>query len=184
MKELTNVLTAKDIEFLTNLANELKEQNKHGYGNRTPIFIQVREPQREWGIDPDYADGLALIIGDEHNTYMTVEDATEALAEYYLDDLPDDEVHELLVSLESFEDVEEFCNDRSIECFIGGYRDSNRYHQMFLTHSAFEQHMKMNGHNYDRQSSYWVDSFFRNPQMERVVEIIEKFATVERSDEA
>ena len=184
MKELINVLTAEDIDFLTKLANELKEQNKHGYGNRTPIFIQVREPQKEWGIDPSYADGVALVIGDENNKYMTVDGAKEALAENYLDDLPDDEAHEILVSLESFEDVEEFCNDRSIECFIGGYRDYNRYHQMFLTHSAFEQHMKMNAHNYSRDTSYWVDSFFRNPQMERVVEIIEKFATVDRRDEA
>lgn len=169
-----SVLTAEDIAFLCELANELKVQNKHGYGNRTPIFIQVREPEKVWAIDPDCADGTAIFFGErgDSGANYTVDEAKQDLIENF--DVEPDEISKL----ESFDDIETFCEENGIDCLIGGYRDSFRYHQAFLTKSAYDEHMKMNGHNYSRASSFWVDSFFRNPQMERLIEIVEKFAIV------
>jgi hypothetical protein len=166
-----NVLTSEDIEFLRDLGNELKTQDNHG--NRTPIFFQVKEPEKVWGIDPEYADGAAIFFGEPETPIFTIEEAKADLIDDY-------EINpEKLSELKSFDDIKEFCEGEGIECLIGGYKDSKRFSQMFLTESGFKQHMKMNSHNYNHGSSFWVDSFFRNPQMERLIEIVEKFATVE-----
>jgi hypothetical protein len=172
---MMDVLTADDISFLRQLGNDLKTQNNHG--NRTPIFFQVRESVKVWGIEPDYADGIAFFLDSPETPIFTVEEAKTKLLDTY------EIIPERLAGLESFDDIKEFCEDEEIKCLIGGYRNSERFSQMFLTESGFEQHMKVNSHNYNHGSRFWVDSFFRNPQMERLIEIVEKFATIKDGDE-
>ncbi len=167
------VLTQEDIEFLRNLANELKTQDTGA--QRRPVYIQVKEPIKLWGIDTDCADGVAIFIGDSISDGIpcfTVGEAKEDLMENY-------EIQEHRIAhLSTFDDVQEFCKEEDIDCRIGGYNNDERFHQFFLTFSAYEQHMRTNGHNYNHGSHSWLDSFFRNPQIERLIEIVEKFATV------
>ena len=180
-QQMTSPLTADDIEFLTNLANALKTQNTHG--TRKPIFIQVREPKKDWGFDLDYADGTALIIGnDEPDVAFTVEEAKESLKEFHIDE---DDLQGLkeLDGAVSFDDIETFCQSKNIKCFEGGFRDTETFHNAFLTISGYERHMKMNRHHYGAKAGFWVDHAFRNPELEQLLTIVEKFGTVEGTNQ-
>lgn len=171
-----NVLTEDDISFLRDLANELKTQDTDC--QRKPVFIQVREPIKQWGVDIDYADGVAVFINDSNREcpYYTIDEAKE-----YLEN--DCEIHPArLLELTCFDDIERFCEEEGLEYFIGGFNRDNRFHQAFLTFSAYEQHMSMNRHNYAHGTGSWLDSFYRNPQMERLLEIVEKFADVKSGE--
>lgn len=175
-KAILTPLTADDVKFLTELANELKTQDTGA--QRKPVFIQVLEPIKQWGMDVDYADGVAVYIGDinDGSPCFTVEEAKTDLEDNY--EIGSD----ALAELHTMDDIKEFCEEEGIECHIAAYKEDVRLHQMFLTFSAYEQHMKMNGHNYRYGSHSWMDTFFRNPQMERLVEIVEKFATVKEGE--
>ena len=164
-----DTLAPDDIEFLRSLANELKTQNT--YGTAKPVFIQARTEKKIFGIDLDCADHQALLIGDEHDAFYTVEEAKEHLYEYF------DIEAEQLSDIDSFDEIVKYCGDRDIPCFIGGYNDSHVLSGCFLTMSGYEQHMKLNRHNYDGKTEFWVDHIWRNPQLERLLAIVEKFAS-------
>ena len=167
-----DTLTPDDIEFLRSLANELKTQNT--YGTAKPVFIQARTKKKIFGIDLDHADHRALLIGDEYDAHYTVEEAKEHLCEYF-----DTETEELN-TIDSFDGIVEFCVEHNIPCFIGGYNNSHELHGCFLTMSGYEEHMRLNRHNYEGKTGFWVDHVWRNPQLERLLAIVEKFAKEEQ----
>ena len=170
-----DTLTPDDIEFLRSLANELKTQNT--CGTAKPIFIQILEVERVVGFDPDYSDGTVLLMGDDYTEIKTIEDAKEFLGEYSWID-PDD-----LAGLRDLEDVREFCGHQDrIPCTLTGYKDTDRYHGCFLTRSGYDEHMRMNRHNYrhfHEPAKPYAQYMFRNPQLERLLTIVEKFAEEE-----
>ena len=165
------LLTTEDVNFLTDLANEIRTQNNHG--TRAPIFLQVKEPNRTFGMDLNYGSGAALLIGDENEDFYDIAKAKAYLVEHYsLDPFE-------LKGLDDFEEMEAICFEHSIPANCTGYLDEYEYHEFFLTHSGFEKHMEMNRHNYRDDSSFYVRHLWRNPELERLLGIVDKFATVE-----
>ncbi len=173
MENIAGTLTAEDVEFLTNLANELRTQDRRATAK--PVIFQVFERERVWCIDPRYADDLGLLISDDAVECLTLEDAKEQLADY--DEIPT----ETLDGLASLEDIEAFCDRRGIRCTLTGYQEREVLSNAFLTLSGYEEHMALNGHNYRHGASSYVTHATRNPQLARLLEIVEKFATVEEA---
>ena len=161
------ILTAEDVEFLAALANELRTQDR--CATARPVLFQVCEPKRIFGFDPDYTDDIGLLMGDDYAECVTLEEAKEFLA--------DREIGEgELAALDSLEAVNAYCERVGIACTLTGYRDSEVLHNAFLTRSGYEQHMDRNRHNYAKGSAPYVSYGHRNPQLERLLEIIDKFA--------
>lgn len=161
-------------EILTALANELRTQDRRATAK--PVIFQVFERERVWCIDPDYTDDVGLLISDDGVECLTVEDAKEQLADY--DDVP----QETLDRLTSLEDVKAFCDKRGIRCALTGYQEREKLSNAFLTLSGYEQHMALNGHNYRHGAESYVSHAFRNPQLARLLEIVEKFAQERQQD--
>lgn len=163
-------LTTEDLEFLTKLADELRTQDR-GTTAR-PVLFQVLERRREWGMDPAYTDDVGLLIGDdEPDECVTVEEAKYFLLNVYEVE-PDG-----LTNVRSLKDVEDYCDHNGIPVHRTGFRDTETLSNAFLTRSGFERHMELNRHNYRKGASSYIAHAFRNPEMQRLLEIVDKFAT-------
>jgi RNase H-fold protein (predicted Holliday junction resolvase) len=171
--ELTLPLTLDDIKFLKELAHELKTQDN--VGTAKPIFFQIRENQRVYGMAEGYSDDVCLVIGDDGDSFDTVEEAISHLIEYY--ELEEDEVNNLN-DLNTLWEIEEYCQEHEINSFVVGYKEEPKYTGVFLTRSAIEQHIKLNHYHYKEPICY-ADHVWRNPQLEKLLEIVEKFDTYE-----
>lgn len=177
-------LSPEDVEFLTALASELRTQDR--LATARPVIFHACETIREWGFDPQYTDDVGLLMGDDATEIMTV----EAAKEWLLDDIPLDEDGEPeteaekktareINALETLEDVDRYCEREGIRCYLTGYKDQERRSNAFLTRSGYEQHMHLNRHNYRhaKEVTFYVDHAFRNPQLARLLKIVDKFAT-------
>lgn len=165
---MSDILSAEDVEFLTQLADELETQER--YATARPVLFQVLEPTRIFGFAPDCADGDGLLMGDEYAECVTLEEAKEWLAE-------GDIAQGDLAPLDSLEAVNSYCEGMGIRCMLTGYRDSETLQNAFLTRSGYEEHMARNRHNYAKGSTFYVSYAHRNPQLERLMEIVGKFAS-------
>ncbi len=163
-------LSEKDINFLSEMANELKTQDT--LATAKPVFWQVEETKRVYGYDPDYADDITFLLGELYGPIAaeTIEETKEILLDTF-------ECAENEVGLISDKyDLEEFCEKHKIDLTITGYKDQEFYHGAFLTRSAIEKHLELNRHNYGSKIIRYCQHAFRNPQLERLLKIIEKFA--------
>lgn len=168
-----DTLTPDDIEFLRSLANELKTQERGC--TATPLFLQVRQKKKVFGIDTAYADDTVLLIGDEYEECYTVGQAKEMLAESF--GVPSEKMN----GFESLEELEGFCAGRGILATHTGYATHDEFTNCFLTRKGYDQHMQLNEHNYRYGSTpeVFIHHAFRNPELERLLAIVEKFASEE-----
>ena len=170
-------LTAEDLAFLTALANELKTQDTAH--TRKPVIYQIVERAREVGVEEDYADGPTIGIGDDGAGFY---DDDVAGAREYLMNLWEFDAREAaeLKKAKTLEDIAQFCADRDdIRYVYTGYRDTETFKGFFLTKAALKRHIESNKHHYSNPVSYAQAAGWRNPELERLLTIIEKFATVE-----
>jgi len=165
---LPEILTAEDMEFLRQLANELRTQDT--LGTARPVLFQIRELRREWGIDPDFTENEGVLIGDEPVECTTLADAKTYLVEHEYG------TTEQIAALISLEEVQEYCERFDITCTLTGYRDQEVLQNAFLTRSGAEEHLACFGYHYSSGAIY-VSHAHRNPQLARLLQIIEKFAT-------
>jgi hypothetical protein len=175
---MQNVLTKEDIMFLKELAIELKTQDR--VATAKPVFYQVMEDKRIVGFDPDYSDQLVLLIGDEYDQF-TDEELEEA-KEFYINHWIDEEDNEKIQEVESASNLEKLKevieqHDKT-DCTLTAYQDESVYHNAFLTKKACELHISRNGYHYNNPRIY-VNHAWRNPELERLLEIVEKFADIE-----
>lgn len=168
-----NVLTAEDVEFLRKLGNVLKTQDN--CGNAKPLFFTIREELKIGGIDLDYSDGAVLVIGDDHDEFYDLDSAKESISEWY--DIPIEDMSEH----SSLSDLHDFLDKRGIDNTYTGYNNGEKFHNCFLTKRACEQHIRLNHYHYKRPKPY-ADTAWRNPEFERLLRIVEKFATVEEDE--
>lgn len=167
------VLTADDRAFLTTLANTLKTQDRAGTAK--PVIYQILERKQDVGYEEAFADGMALGLGNDGVGFYDddVDGAKRFLIEHYDVDAG------MLSDLHTLQDVADWCERHDIPAVYTGYRDSETFHGFFLTHAALQEHMQANAYHYTHPVSYAHYAGFRNPELERLLAIVEKFATVD-----
>lgn len=170
---MSEILTQDDIQFLKDLGTELKTQDNRCTAK--PLIFQIREEKNIVGMDLDYSDDTVLLIGDEYHEFYEVEDAIEFLLDCdYLesDDLEDEEFNDLA-------ELYEFLDARDMDYItLTGVSKEDSFKEFFLTAKACDNHIKMNHYHYKKPDSY-AKHAWRSPELERLLEIVEKFAEEE-----
>ena len=172
-----NRLTKEDISFLKELANEIKSQDRSC--TRKPVYFTICENEFVTGIDIEYADDFCL-VDEEGNILLTVGDAIQSIS-YHFDEDDDDELEQLniLKLCSDLDEVNEFCEDNNLDTYTyTGYKTQETHSEIFLTRSAYENHVKSNSHHYEDPICYTKHAW-RNPQLEKLLEIVEKFSDTE-----
>lgn len=173
-------LTAEDIAFLTRLANELETQDTAF--TRKPIIYQIMEEKKDVGIDSEYADGVVLSIGDDGEEFF--DDDVEIARSSLLTEWEfEGEEKVWLYEAKTLEDLAKFCEDVGIRNQYGHYRNTVTFSGFFLTKSALQRHVGENQHHYKNPFSFAQAAGWRNPELERLLDIVEKFAA-ESGEEA
>lgn len=174
------MLTADDRAFLVDLANTLRTQER--LGTAKPVIYQILERIKELAADPDYADGMALALGEDADVYY--EDDIAEAKEWLWDWFEWDNAGlRTLCKANTLKALADFCETAGITYHYTGYREVERYTGFFLTREALQTHLEANGHHYKHPVSYAHYAGFRNPELERLLDIVEKFATVEEAGE-
>ena len=172
----SNVLTTEDVEFLTALANELKTQDRHATAK--PVLFQILENKPFIGIDPDFGVGEVLVLGDEGESFF--DDDVEGAREWLLDGVDwTDEALKQIQKASTLKELDDFLEESErFSHTLTGYVREETYKGAFLTKKALLEHVKHNAHHYTDPKPY-ATYVWRNPELERLLTIIEKFATVE-----
>ncbi len=168
-------LTPDDIAFLTSLANALKTQDTASTAK--PVIYQILQRKREIGIDPDYSDGIVLSLGDDHEEFDN-QDVDRARAWLLEEFAWSPEELERITSASCLEDFADFCEESGrVNYRFTGYRNIETYSGFFLTQRALLDHVQHNGHHYQHPVSYAQAAGWRNPELERLLRIVEQFAS-------
>ena len=173
-QDLSAVLTPEDVEFLTALANELKTQDTAGTAR--PVIYQIMERKKDPCIDPAYADGMVLALGEDGEEFFD-EDVAGARA-WLLEGF--EWTPEELATIDaasSLENLADFCEEHGVPYHFTGYRDIETFQGFFLTLHALRQHVERNDYHYKHPVSYAQAAGWRNPELKRLLAIVEKFAT-------
>lgn len=75
------------------------------------------------------------------------------------------------------DDLAAFCDTHDVNYRFIGYRDTETFQGFFLTLRALKQHVAHNDYHYHHPVSYAHAAGWRNPELERLLAIVEKFAT-------
>ena len=147
------------IEFMRDLAREMKEQDCRCTASPYYYIVQA---SRQVVAPADYGNGEASHYyhadwGEGH----TREEWEPIIAQH-------NEENDDSIDLDTFID----------NCDEFGMHDIDVEENVFLTFRSYEQHMKMNGHNYRHLKNVqsYVKHCFRNPEMEKLFEAIMAFA--------
>ncbi len=167
-------LTKEDIEFLTKLAHELKTQDTAC--TRNPVYYTILQKDKEYGIDLNYADGM-VAVGDEGEPFECKDDLMEWLLDNYeLNNSQQEDIGEL----QDLEEICDFCKINDIcDLTYTGYRNIEKEDGVFLTKKALKDHVKKNHYHYKANPVSYAHHAWRNPEFERLLGIVEKFATAD-----
>ncbi len=167
---MNNILTEDDFNFLKELGRELKTQDT--LYTAKPIFWQIQQKDIVVGVDYDYSEGSCLIIGDEYEMITDIVEAKNFLIDNY------DISARQLKHINELEEIESFCNKREIQCKYTGYIEKEKYDNAFLTRKSLEKHIELNHYHYKNPVRF-CSAAWRNPELQRLLEIVEKFSDVE-----
>lgn len=170
-------LTEDDLKFLRELGKELRTQDR--LATAKPVFWQIQEQERIVGIDPGWSDNKCVIWGDEGEVYDKLDDLKTALIEHLESD---DSQAAHIEALASWDEVTDFMEDQRIDFSRSGYTFRATHKNAFLTRSAIDAHIAANDYHYEKPIPY-CNHAFRNPQLQRLLEIVEKFAPVDTRKE-
>lgn len=170
------------IEFLIDLQNELKTQDKDSQAEpRFWVIMDYRIVPTHEDYDMDY---ISYYHNDgDHTEFKTVEDLKEFLDEYYLDS-DNDETSRLQNLLEndnlSFEELWEFVTEHlSNNDFFNEVPVKKESYivpdTMFLTKEEARNHLKSNRHHYTSKAHTYAMTAWRAPKVGKLLEILETF---------
>ena len=185
---IDKILNEKDINFLKKLGEELKNQNR--LATAKPVFWQVYEFENEYGYDLDYADDICIMIGDEFIPFHSCKEALKFLLDRYT--FTEEEKKQLKNIVESnssfvsFSEIEIWCENHNINAVLTGYKEKSKKKNAFLTKKACDKHIKQNPHHYEQgeNTKTFCNHAWRNPELKKLLEIIEKFAETKNSPDS
>jgi len=181
------MLNKEDIEFIKNLSHEMKTQDNRCTAQPYALVIRTKTRQIR---DFDNCENRG-VYWDE-TEYDTFEEFVDAFKEYYLED---NETHKAVDYLEEWvEDIEElrsheynFDKHFNIQITTFAYEDvmtadsSNGMYEgnLFLTEKACRKHIELNHDHFKEPDTYGIH-LTRNPEMEKLYEIIHKLAEAQQ----
>ena len=152
---MTKKLSAKDLDFLKQLANQMAKRDNQC--TASPFYYVIRHTET-FHTKEGYGDDIVYVdMIDDYEEFSDKEEARSAFKEYGMNE---EEAEERISQLERF-----------------GVGSREVYgSNIFLTKEAAQAHMKQNAHHMKEGASIFVVHGWRNPQLEKLFEIIEKFA--------
>ena len=154
--DVTVTLSEETAKFLHTLFCRMESTDRRCTAD--PFFIQVRS-KKIVGVPDDCGICKRYFSPSQAESY-SFEDVTSQWAEL-CEDNPD----------HGFEDFDEFLRKNFQEYdYDYGYEEDN----VFLTIDGYNEHMKLNGHNYRHycESFSYVKHAFRNPEMDGLIKSI------------
>ncbi len=161
-------LTKEDVKFLRELKQELNTQDNRMTAN--PRFYQI---QHDIFIPSCNNFGKyfeAVKSGESFGIYAYDEEGLEDLKDVLLADY-DEEYSEDVKEINSLT-LDNLDNDTiGLKCHAGNYE--HIYLNAFLTERACKEYIAANKHHYQNPVDY-LNYAFRNPELEKVLEILSK----------
>lgn len=161
-------LSQEQIDFIKNLSNEIKAQDNRG--TSSPYSYRVQQSVRVYDTCAGHYRNTGISICGE--AFDDIEDAIE-----YMDDEGEFE-------LRGLDDLIEYLDREGIEYYTYSWQMEDRLcygfqggANTFLTKKACIQYIESNKHNLSNPQSYVVGEY-RNPEMEKLYEIIHNMAEV------
>ena len=173
---IINNLTADEIKFLINLKHELNTQSSRMTAN--PRIYQVRHEKFKADVNEEgnyfEAEYEGEVLGIFEWTQEGVEELKSILREY-----TDDDNIETLKEIGniSLEDLEN--RNIGLSCVNGDFEYV--YSNAFLTEKACREHIECNRYHYRNPIDY-LNYAFRNPELEKVLEILSKIEIMEEKE--
>lgn len=176
-------LTQEEIEFIKSLSHEMKTQDNRGTAQPFALIIGQKDRQLT-----DYKQATRKAISWNESDYDSLEDFTEALEEYYRGDKYEHSaIRYIYDTCSDIDDLRrhecEINNLLSENMHVYGYQIVNDYSpnlyggNFFLTEKSAKQYIESNRHNLRDPFTYGIH-LCRNPEMEKLYEIIHKLAEV------
>lgn len=166
-----NILSSEDLEFLKQFACKRKTQPRDG--NADPVFWSIRDYR-----NVDTPDGRYVVVLDDGDIiFDEYTDDIEILKDYLLENT-DLLEGDLINDLSDLIDIIDF----------GGSLQVVRYDRVpyivdltgcFLTKEAAQDHINHNRHHYSKDVHTYAMTAWRNPEFEKLMEILEKFSEVD-----
>lgn len=177
-------LNKEDQDFINNLSNEMKTQNNRC--TASPYGLVIGKKVR---VVTDYENCSNKAIYWSETDYDSFEEFMESLEEYYLEDSDQSDIVDYI--RDNCDDIDELrCYEHEIadlmmESFsVYGYNIedtacsiSNSFTgNFFITDKAAKAYVERNKHNIGSSAFTYGVHLYRNPEMERLYEIIHKLA--------
>lgn len=171
-----NNLTAEDVKFLKELKHELNTQDNRITAN--PRFYQIQHDRFVASCD-GYGNYFAAVIdGEDFGVYTNDQEGVEKLKNDLIlnyDEGFSKEIEEITLLT-----VENLNNETlDLKCYPGDYE--HVYLNAFLTERGCKEHIEANGHHYRNPVDY-LSYGFRNPELEKVLEILSKIEILEEKE--
>lgn len=171
-----NNLTAEDVKFLKELKHELNTQDNRATVN--PRFYQIQHEKFVASFDGEGNYFEAVHHGESLGIYTYDDEGLEELKDVLLADY-DEEYSEDVGEINSLK-LEKLDNDSlDLKCYGGDYE--HVYVNAFLTERACKKHIEANRHHYRNPVDY-LSYGFRNPELEKVLEILSKIEIMEEKE--
>ena len=179
MNNMTNILTSEDLGFLKQLAYELKTQDNAATAK--PLIFKIRETVKQKGVSEEYADGSYLVDEETGREFYSVDELIEFLEEQDWMLNPAEEIENYAQRHGiSFDEREIGCYGKALQkmgydFFVGYYKEEIKLTGEFLTANSAEDYLKQNRHAHNETAHVYITHGRRNPVLERLLEIVEKF---------
>lgn len=174
---LKEILNEADLCFLKELAHELKIQDRRGTSK--PVIYNILDINIRW--DNDYFDGFdtVRVYDNEGNCLETLDE----MKDYIIENLEEMGLEEEKETIKSYgiDEIIEIYKAAKYHVSFGHYERELK--NAFLTMKSAEEHLKENSHHYHEKAHVYVSYGWRNPELEKLLNIIEKFDMEEKENE-
>ena len=181
-------ITKEDLDFLMDLQKEMNTQDTVCQAD--PRFWVIAGTEKEYGFDPDYADGFTVYDEDSQAA-----ESMEELAGYILDNvlpISDDyedeveyseffkciniETEDDNVELSTPDEVCEWLNEHGHNFSVSYYKNKRNLYPgtMFLTHKDAMKHLDDNHYHYSNDAHTYALTAHRSASVEKLYKILQE----------
>lgn len=166
---MKDILNQEDIKFLKEIAHELKTQDRKG--TNKPVFYQIRDIDMRWDNDESNGFDDVRIYTEDEETLDTLEEMKQYIKnneEYF-------STEDLICTIDELDIDEIISLFEETDAHISFGHEEVILKNTFITLKSAEEHLQSNSHHYSEKVKIYTSYAWRNPTLERLLEIIEKF---------
>ena len=166
----------EDLEFLKNLQEELKTQDRDSQAS--PRFWVVRQWEKEV-THSDFSEGQLIVIFDgdysEFDDESDIGDFIDFMENHH------EKEWDCIKDKKFYEDMSDIIEVLEEECFDGftiyDYKKVPviKENTMFLTKQEAREHIEANYYHYNKSAHTYAMTAWRAPKVQKVLEILENF---------